>query len=89
MSFKEIPQETCLDTKYEFMGTVTISCEEYRDLIRTVAELKAIAVEEHDDYINTRIELREAREEIGDLRTDLDFANNELAHLRSQLKEVE
>lgn len=88
MSFKEIPQETCLDTEYEFMGTVTISCLEYRDLIRTVAELKAIAVEEHDDYIDTRVALRDAKDKIKNLENEIEWYEDTVAEKNDYIKEI-
>jgi hypothetical protein len=36
--------------EYETKGTVTISTEEYRDLIERVQELKAAGQREHDDW---------------------------------------
>lgn len=36
--------------EYEAKGTVTISTEEYRDLIERVQELKAAGQREHDDW---------------------------------------
>lgn len=36
--------------EYPVSGTVTISCEEYRDLIGSLYELKAKAQKEHDDW---------------------------------------
>lgn len=35
---------------YEMHGTVTISTEEYRDLIRGLCELRAKGQKEHDDW---------------------------------------
>ncbi len=48
MSWNWNPSE---ETKeYDTKGTVTISTEEYRDLIAKVYELKAMGQKEHDDW---------------------------------------
>lgn len=88
MSFKEIPQETCLDTKYEFMGTVTISCEEYRDLIRTVAELKAIAEREHEDSLQNWSEMSKCKDKIKNLENEIEWYEDTVAMKDDYIKEI-
>lgn len=70
MSFNKLP-ETCLDKKYEFMETVRISCEEYRDLIKEVSELRICLEQEKNDYMHAVIELREVKTELADLKSQL------------------
>ena len=39
---------------YDIKGTVTISTEEYKDLINEVYEVRAAGQKEHDDWYNER-----------------------------------
>lgn len=43
-------KETRDKKSYEINGSVTISTEEYRDLIEEVAQLQAAGQKEHDDW---------------------------------------
>ena len=88
MSFKEIPQETCLDTKYEFMGTITISCEEYRDLIRTVAELKLTAEREHEDSLQNWSEMSKCKDKIKNLENEIEWYEDTVAMKDDYIKEI-
>lgn len=50
--------------EYEVKGTVTISTEEYRDLIEKVAELKAKGQREHDDWYASYRECDELKKQL-------------------------
>lgn len=49
--------------EYETKGTVTISTEEYRDLIESVQKLKAAGQKEHDDWYEEYNKRKSAEEE--------------------------
>lgn len=74
--------------EYPVSGTVTISCEEYRDLIGHIYELKAKAQKEHDDWYEEYNkgaqkekdlkELKEKSDEIwGKLKLYYEFVNSD------------
>ena len=50
--------------EYETKGTVTISTEEYRDLIESVQKLKAAGQKEHDDWYEEYNNRKKAEEEL-------------------------
>lgn len=88
MSFNKIPEETCLDKKYEFMETVRISCEEYRDLIREVTVLKAIAEKEHEDSLKNWSELSKCKDKIKNLENEIEWYEDTVAMKNDYIKEI-
>ena len=60
---------------YEQSGTVTISTEEYRDLIRRTFELKVAGQKEHDDWYAEYKKNQELEKKVTALQTSINFYN--------------
>ena len=58
---------------YEQSGTVTISTEEYRDLIRRTFELKAAGQKEHDDWYTEYKKREELEKRVVALEKSVNF----------------
>ena len=54
--------------EYDMKGTVTISTDEYRDLIREVYDLKAKGQREHDDWYKEYNRARDLDEQVKALK---------------------
>lgn len=62
--------------EYETKGTVTISTEEYRDLISRIYELKSAGQKEHDDWYNEYKKNSELEKKIDALQKSVNHYNN-------------
>ncbi len=82
MSWSWSKYEDEVTKSYEPMGTVTISCEEYRDLLTRTIELKAAGQREHDDWF-------EGTKKIDRLEKDLNKANDTIAKFEQYKSFVE
>lgn len=68
---------------YELKGTVTIGCDEYRDLIRRVEQLKIAGQKEHDDWYKVYSEKGALEKKYEELKKKYEemqkfFSDNEL-----------
>ena len=63
------------EKEYEVKGTVTISTEEYRDLIERVSELKIKGQREHDDWYNEYKRAEELKKKVDSLQKTIDLYN--------------
>ena len=65
--------------EYDVKGTVTISTEEYRDLIGEVYELQAKGQREHDDWYKEYNRARELEEQVKALKSKVEQFNQFLS----------
>ena len=65
--------------EYEVKGTVTISTEEYRDLIVKTAELKAKGQREHDDWYAKYNECEELKKQLAVSKKAVEAYNRYIA----------
>lgn len=61
--------------EYDYKGTVTISTEEYKDLVSKVYELKIAGQKEHDDWYKEYSRANELEKKNKDLSSKLDVFN--------------
>lgn len=61
--------------EYEVKGTVTISSEEYRDILDNICELKIYAQREHDDWSKEYSRANELKREIEKLNKKIEELN--------------
>lgn len=61
--------------EYDIQGTVTISTNEYRDLIAQAYTLKAAGQKEHDDWYTEYKKREEFEKKVNDLTKKLDEIN--------------
>lgn len=73
MGYYDVP--TLEKKEYEVKGTVTISSEEYRDILDHACELKLYAKQEHEDWRKERDRADEAKKEVNRLNAKLSELN--------------
>lgn len=73
MSWSWNPKEE--EKEYDTKGTVTISTEEYRDLIRETFDLKAQGQREHDDWYAQYKECENLKQQVESLKKAVNAYN--------------
>lgn len=68
------------EREYETKGTVTISTEEYRDMLKQIYSLQSAGQKEHDDWYSMMKE-RDA------LKTKFENADTELTQIKAWLED--
>ena len=62
-NWDDVRNDDDLKSEYNVQGTVTISTQEYKDLLNRVTELKIAGQKEHDDWYSVMKERDKYREE--------------------------
>lgn len=93
MSFniEELMKSTCLNKDYNKDGSnyeVFISKNEYRDLIREVAELRCKLEQEHKDCIHYWAEADKLKEKIKNLENEIEYYEDQLDAKNDYIKEL-
>lgn len=73
-------KEELEEKEYEVKGTVTISTDEYRDLISTISKLQVAGQKEHDDWYQKYTEC-------GKLKTELETKEAKIAEINAWFDE--
>lgn len=72
---------------YNVQGTVTISTQEYRDLLDRITELKIAGQKEHDDWYSVYKERDSCKEELNKLKEDNIALSEEIKQFKSWLSQ--